>query len=188
MEKSRVPNNWYQSPSVGSCMLGSILRCANSMIVWYFIYHMAPRDKIKFVHKFVIDCYLFNWMNEYEEMLYFTFFFYKLGCTPHKGYRIFIFFLPFLFNKWVVSPIFLWINHILFWSLGNWESNTSNSSQFEVETRGIWSIEAKLYRDNNNIVTSNLTQNRYYLQWVSWVKPDMILKLRKLAIQLFNNL
>ena len=35
-------------------------------------------------------------------------------------------------------------NYMWFWSLGSHKSNTSNGSQFRVETREIWIIEARL--------------------------------------------
>ena len=46
------------------------------------------------------------------------------------------------------SSRFLGTNHIWFWSSRIQESNASNRSQFEVETREIWPIEAMLHKEH----------------------------------------
>ena len=91
-------------------------------------------------------------------------------------------------QNWDYLPLVSWATHIWIWILGSHESNGLIGSQFGVKTREIWSIEVRLCKVHGCTVTSNLSQNRDHLHWVSWGKPPMVLKLRKSRIKCFKQI
>ena len=88
----------------------------------------------------------------------------------------------------MTSSEFLGASHLYFLILGSQKSKTSNISQFGVETREIWLIEARLCKEHSSTIMLTSTQNRGYLPWAFWEKPHMVLKLKKLGIQCFKQI
>ena len=79
MEKSRVPNNWYQRPRIGFCMLDLLEDMLTLFCRVCFSSH-DPRDECMMV---IVKCMMII-------IVIRLIFFSRYGCTPYKGYEMFI--------------------------------------------------------------------------------------------------